>query len=192
MVSVRISQRGGATSWILGPSFNRTHQKRGTAGITVRLDGERRDDERQGRVVRRHDWELKPSEPKGRTYEPETGRDNMGEQRRREQSEVATERTLLRGLLCGQDGYRNAHDVAKPRPHHDEEQRRAQGSWRAANDRSNGCHGAVQGGSQSVRRTVSELCQGKSRRTGEELGDAGHGNRGRTSSMACGRAESVS
>jgi hypothetical protein len=74
MVSVRISQRGGASSWILGPTFNRTHRKRGTAGMAVRLDGERRDDERQGR---RHDWELKPSEPRGRTGEHETGRDNM-------------------------------------------------------------------------------------------------------------------
>ena len=42
MVSVRISQRGGATSWILGPTFNRTHRKRDTTGMTVRLDGERR------------------------------------------------------------------------------------------------------------------------------------------------------
>jgi hypothetical protein len=47
MVSVRISQRGGATSWILDPTFNRTHPKRGTTGMTVRLDGERRDDERR-------------------------------------------------------------------------------------------------------------------------------------------------
>jgi hypothetical protein len=68
MVSVRISQRGGATSWIFGPTFNRTHQKRGTTGMAVRLDGERRDDERQGR---RHDWRLKPSEPRGRTGEQE-------------------------------------------------------------------------------------------------------------------------
>jgi hypothetical protein len=47
MMSVRISQRGGATSWILSPTFNRTHRKRGTKGMTVRLDGERRDDERR-------------------------------------------------------------------------------------------------------------------------------------------------
>jgi hypothetical protein len=47
MVSVRISQREGATSWIFGPTFNRTHRKRGTAGMAVRLDGKRRDDERR-------------------------------------------------------------------------------------------------------------------------------------------------
>jgi hypothetical protein len=42
--------------------------------MAVRLDGERRDDERRGR---RRDWELKPSEPRGRTGEQEPGRDNM-------------------------------------------------------------------------------------------------------------------
>jgi hypothetical protein len=69
-----------------------------------------------------------------------------GGERDREQGEVATGRTLLRGLLCGQDGCRDAHDVATPRHHHDEEQRRAQGSRRAGDGRYDGHHGAVQGG----------------------------------------------
>ena len=69
-----------------------------------------------------------------------------GGERGREQGEVAAWRTLLRGPLCGQDGCRDTHDVAMPRHHHEKEQRRAQGSRRVGDGRSDDRHGAVQGG----------------------------------------------
>jgi hypothetical protein len=44
---VRISQRGGATSWILGPTFNRTHRKRGTKERTPETPRHERQDARR-------------------------------------------------------------------------------------------------------------------------------------------------
>jgi hypothetical protein len=42
--------------------------------------------------------------------------------------ETVVERTLWRGLLCGQDSCREVHDVSMPQHHHGHEQRRAQGA----------------------------------------------------------------
>jgi hypothetical protein len=47
-----------------------------------------------------------------------------------EQGEVAAGRIRWRGLLCGQDGCRDAHDVATPQHHHGQEQMHAQGALR--------------------------------------------------------------
>jgi hypothetical protein len=117
------------------------------------------------------------------------GSDHGGEHDR-EQGEVVVGRTLLRGLLCGQDDCRDAHDVATPRHHHDEEQRRALGSRRAGDGRYDGRHGAVQGGrvedgvagarraSWGFHRTTFEengYAQGRSRGAAERSADLGEG-----------------